>query len=95
MRWAEGFFRDTLPAFASLGMISKNGSIWLPHAHYVEQMLEKYDYFFPSILFITLSRTAALSFSFHDSPKISLLSSDSPTLTIGTRTSWLGTFSGS
>lgn len=43
MRWAEGFFRDTLPAFASLGMISKNGSIWLPHAHYVEQMLEKHQ----------------------------------------------------
>jgi len=43
MRWAEGFFRDTLPAFAANGMIAEDGSIWLPHAYYVEQMLEKYD----------------------------------------------------
>ena len=43
MRWAEGFFRDTLPAFAANGMIAKDGSIWLPHASYVEEMLEKYE----------------------------------------------------
>ena len=43
MRWAEGFFRDTLPTFAANGMIAKDGSIWLPHAYYVEQMLEKYE----------------------------------------------------
>ena len=43
MRWAEGFFRDTLPAFAINSMIAKDGSIWLPHAYYVEQMLEKYE----------------------------------------------------
>lgn len=42
MRWAEPFFRDTLPAIASKGIITKNGSIWLPHAAYVEEMLEKY-----------------------------------------------------
>ena len=42
VRWAENFFKNTLPLVASEGILSKAGELWLPHVFYVEEMLFKY-----------------------------------------------------
>ena len=42
-RWAENFFKDTLPLFAQKNILAVDGQLWLPNLPHVQEMIRKYD----------------------------------------------------
>jgi hypothetical protein len=41
-RWTEPFFIHTLPALVTCNILDINGTLWLPHMRYIDEMLDKY-----------------------------------------------------
>ena len=42
-RWTENLFRDTLPQFATDGILKETGSLWLPNLKCVEELILAYS----------------------------------------------------